>query len=235
MSPTSSQHIEEKYVFLNQQKGSIQAWLEHSCSADPAYDVGVVSSIYYDTPSLALYEEKRNGDYLKCKVRLRWYGEPGQRIEGPSMTGYLEIKRKTGALSVKKRKACSLPLEALTVEPLSREEILRLPAEVYDLGYLPKGLLIPVLLIRYTRHRFVDHRSDSRIALDTDICCSHVNEALFPWLAPAHLDTGVLEIKGRQRELPRNLDAITTYLSKSAFSKYARCIEHMMYPMERRV
>ena len=71
MNRDHSKHIEQKYLFRAGQEEMILHWLDHACLPDPEFDAGLVSTIYYDTPSLSLYESKRNGDFLKCKVRLR--------------------------------------------------------------------------------------------------------------------------------------------------------------------
>jgi hypothetical protein len=80
----------------------------------------------------------------------------------------------------------------------------------------------------------MDSQGGSRIALDTDIRCNRVNAVYFPFLPPVNLGMGVLEIKGNQTELPGSLDPIQTHLTKSAFSKYAQCLEHLANPLELR-
>ena len=43
--------------------------------ADGAYSSNIVSSLYYDTRDRRGLYEKLNSDFLKLKVRLRWYTE----------------------------------------------------------------------------------------------------------------------------------------------------------------
>ena len=53
------------------------------CQPDPVYPAATVFTIYYDTPDLTLLSEKLNSDYLKTKVRLRWYlHAAGSRSDG---------------------------------------------------------------------------------------------------------------------------------------------------------
>ena len=64
--------------------------------------------------ALALYAEKRNGDYFKRKVRLRWYDDP-RAVKGDTpMAAFFEIKRKYGALRRKER--IEIAQKALTKE-----------------------------------------------------------------------------------------------------------------------
>jgi hypothetical protein len=49
--------------------------LASACRPDPEHAVACVWTIYYDTPQLTSLREKINSDYLKVKVRLRWYSD----------------------------------------------------------------------------------------------------------------------------------------------------------------
>jgi hypothetical protein len=71
--PMQELKVEEKYVGGESLKARAQAWLEHACLPDPLFPEGTVTSIYYDTAALTSYDEKRQGDFLKTKCRLRWY------------------------------------------------------------------------------------------------------------------------------------------------------------------
>lgn len=64
---------ELKYVFPNRRAVSILNWLKARCRSDSDYPAAVVSSIYYDTVDWRSLAEKNNSDYLKTKIRLRWY------------------------------------------------------------------------------------------------------------------------------------------------------------------
>jgi len=89
-----SARVERKYAFPSHGAQAILGWLEHSCIADPLYPGGTVSTIYYDTPGLTAYREKRDGDSLKCKLRLRWYTAPGPAHAEGTVSCYLEAKRR---------------------------------------------------------------------------------------------------------------------------------------------
>lgn len=233
MKILSSQHIEQKFIFDVRYDEMILDWLFHTCIPDPFYYSGTVSTIYYDTPALQFYDEKNDGNFEKCKVRLRWYSD----INGPDRVSevkcFLELKRKYGSLCKKERIGVLISSDTLNDHPFSDDVILNLPDRVYELGYFPPGYLVPTVLIKYNRYRFVDPQSRSRIAMDTDIRCTHINQSFFPAVAPAFVDNGVLEVKGDRAVKLESLRPIASYLIKSSFSKYAGCLEAMLQPAER--
>jgi hypothetical protein len=121
------------------------------------------------------------------------------------VTCYLEVKRKNGTVRQKERMVVVIPSKKLTDDPFSDQEIANLPSRIYELSCFPPGILVPVLLIQYNRYRFMDSQGRARVALDTDICCTRVNEVYFPLVPPINLGMGVLEIKGNQTELSDSL------------------------------
>jgi hypothetical protein len=227
--------IEQKYLFPAGHKEMILAWLEHVCVPDPLYPSSDVSSLYYDTPGLVHYYESRNGEYLRTKVRLRWYADLRSSDPGAGVRCYLEIKSKQGAVSEKKRTAVTIAPRGLVDELFSNEQILDLPDGVYDLEYRASGMLVPVLLVQYRRHRYVDPDSQSGIAVDAEIRCTRANQTFIHGMPPVHFDVAVLETKGMNRGIPGVLNPIASYLRKSTFSKYGSAIESLMHPLGRRV
>lgn len=227
--------IEQKFTFANWRVPMILDWLRHAYLPDRSYAVGFVWSIYYDTSGLDLYYEKRNGDYLKSKVRLRWYTRGPSELPDGRIQAFLEVKLKCGVVRRKKRLPVSVQAAGLMPDPFSSEEIRALALRAAELGYVARKPLVPVLVIRYYRHRFVDPETGWRLALDNNIDCTHVNGDYIPGLAPYSLDIGVLEIKGNTRDLLDSLKPISRHLTREAFSKYARCCEHVMQPLARRI
>jgi hypothetical protein len=227
--------FEIKYCFINQLEQMLLDWLEYYCVQDPNYYLGHISTLYYDTPTLDLYREKRNSDYLKSKVRLRWYSKLQELKRNQEVKCYLEVKRKYGALRVKKRLKLNLSAKQLHHNPFVDDEIMRLPLMVYQLGYFPQGILVPVLLIQYERYRFIDPQSGSRISLDTNICCKNANAEYISGEPPIFFGVGVLEVKGKYREMPGFLAPIAHHLTKESFSKYGRSYESLMQPFGKRI
>jgi hypothetical protein len=240
MAHDAAPHLEYKYLFPAGYEAPVLEWLEHACLSDPVYDHGIVYSIYYDTPGLFHYQESGDGDFLKSKVRLRWYADSGSPVpetaaSATSVKCFLEAKKKFGSVREKRRLELFLPTETLDSDPFSQAAILDLPLRAFELGYLPSGILVPVLLVRYRRRRFVDPETHVRIAVDTEICCPAANESLLPGLPPVHLGLGVVETKGPRRGWPATLRPLQGLLTRSPFSKYARCLEELQQPLGRRV
>jgi len=227
--------IEQKYVFIGHLSQIVLEWAEHICVHDPKYYRGSVSTLYFDTTSLDHYYEKRNSDYLKTKLRLRWYDDVDILDRGVMVRCYLEAKRKHGVSRTKERKEMLFSSGSLRDGLFSDAGIQNAPSRACELDYVPAGILVPILLVQYERHRFVEPRSGSRVAVDTNIRCTQVNPAFIPRLPPVFLDAGVLEVKGPHRELPGSFHAIGAHLTAEAFSKYTMCCEHLMQPLGRRI
>jgi len=193
--------------------------LEIHWRPDSAFPSNQVFTIHFDTPSLDAYAENRSGDFVKTKVRVRWYAD-GEQWTGPARVR-LEAKRKFG-LRVEKSfllmEVPSIPqqdcLDNAFWAPLISQA---LPALAPDL----RGPLMPVLLSRYHRRRFVDPWGSARASLDTGL----TGLAVSPWAAPAR--TGPLQIPGTVLEIKRQAEPLPDWirlipsLREQSFSKYA--------------
>lgn len=133
-------------------------------SPDGAYPV---RSLYYDTPDLRFYHEKKDGVRIRRKLRVRHYGED---------LYFLEIKRKINKKVVKER--VSVRRSEITgalngVEPA----VLMLGRSESDLRTLErfrfnmKSLaLLPAVLVTYRRRALVGRLEPQlRITLDSDL------------------------------------------------------------------
>jgi VTC domain len=212
--------IEQKYVFDTANKELLLEWLEFHLVPDRAFYFGPVVSLYYDTPSLSFYGQVCDGDFIKTKIRLRWY-QMDFPPEQQSVSCYLEIKRKYGARRQKQRRQLVLEARFLTGDLFSHPAILEAPNSVPEARAAGRGLLVPVLIVHYERFRFIDPRSGSRISLDTGIVCSRANSAYLAGAGPVALRSDVLEVKGGLDALPGSLLPIARHLRKRSFSKYA--------------
>ena len=99
--------FEAKFVAERWRAESARRWLQMVCRPDPDFPEATVYTVYYDTPGLRCLHEKLNGDYLKSKVRLRWY-RVGERAGD---TAFLEVKMRLGSV---------LPPSTVATPPLSR-------------------------------------------------------------------------------------------------------------------
>lgn len=243
MPDAALQHVERKFLCAEGQAEAILAWLEHALLPDPRFPRAVVSSIYFDTPDLAFYREKQDGLFLRSKVRLRWYEDDGaerslgvERLSGAGRSAggeaagdcFLEVKQKEGRVSRKFRIALPRPPVLRDGEPLGDDGIAALGARAGELGCSPPGPLVPVLLVRYRRRRYVDPRSLARLSLDAGIVCTHVNPAFVPGSPPAYLAVTVLEVKGGDGAFRRSLGPLVGRLAPESFSKYASCLESLL-------
>lgn len=224
--------FEHKFLFARCNHAFVMSMLKHQLAPDSKFRKGRITSVYYDTPTLDLYHEKRASTYLKTKVRLRWYGTP--TCNDGDVGCYLEIKRKIGGTRQKQRLPVQIPAATLAKFDLDARALTSLPELLPTLGHSLDGALMPMLAVQYERQRFVHPGTGTRIAVDTDICCPAVNRRFVPGFAPAFVDACVLEIKGSERELPEWLMPLRQYVRKDAFSKYASCFEHLLQPAGRR-
>jgi VTC domain len=228
-----SETIEQKYNFPLGLKSLLQDWLNYSCLPDPEHPVGIIHSIYFDTPDLRHFAEKVNSDYRKCKVRLRWYGDLGTMQPGKEVKAYLEVKNKFGAIRRKGREEVRLPVELLRGKAYDQPLVQAMAQLAPGAGYDPAGMLLPMADIRYRRLRYVEPKTGARISLDYEICCPRANSTFFPSLTPVYLDKGVLEIKSPHRHLLAAFEPVANHLVKRAFSKYYECLGRLMDPRGR--
>jgi hypothetical protein len=216
---------ELKYIVPATVTGAVLAWLPAVCLRDVVHRPAAVHTVYYDTPGLALLGEKMGSDYLKAKVRVRWYadllGTPGRAV-------FAELKARIGNRRVKTRVA--LPIDGATAASLPLHDLawadwLRPLAK--SSGHLPASLA-PVLSLRYVRHRFLDPRTSSRVTFDEAIAVDRVNAQRLHGHSTGRLPVAVVEYKGRHVDLPHHLAPLLRFdARRSAFSKYLACWQHV--------
>jgi hypothetical protein len=195
------------------------------CRRDPEFPAAVVWTIYYDTPALASLGEKINSDYLKRKIRVRWYSDLEGTVSGPA---FVEAKLRMGTRRSKIR--ARLPYSAAEIArwDLQDPRLLSFPLLLREQGVLHQQSWQPTMLIRYRRDRFIEPLSDSRVSLDTDISGSTANHRLLSAPDRSPLATAVLEVKGGGNELPAALRPLLALgLHKRSFSKFLVVHAHM--------
>jgi hypothetical protein len=231
-APDSKVSFEHKFLFARCNHAYVMGFLQFALRPDPSFAQGRISSIYYDTPTLDLYHDKRASTYLKNKIRVRWYGD------AVAMTGnlrcWLELKRKIGGTREKERFPIELPSAVLVSNDLTHPLLANVPQTLRTFGHSFDGAVLPMLTVQYERKRFIDLTTGMRVAVDTDICCPAVNRRFVPASPPRRLDMCVLEIKGSERELPDWFKPLRQHVRRDAFSKYASCFEHLLQPAGRR-
>lgn len=226
-NPVFDGRDELKYVSHSIYFGHLLSWLKTRFPSDFVYPNGTVRSIYFDTLNQKYLNEKVNSDYLKSKIRLRWYSESE---DSPAPENYyIEIKNRMGRRTLKTRhhlkdisgNICHLPLE----HDFFAEIVSTVKKAFPELA--PYSIL-PMAVIKYERYRFVDMINNLRLSLDTRICAERVNRMFFGKFNPFPLQQSVFEIKGDVSTLPDHLQFITGMgYKKESFSKYQACLEHI--------
>ena len=213
-SPAPLVH-EIKYVMPAASAGPAEAWLNAVCRPERGFPPAWVCSVYFDRPDGGLLDEKINSDYLKTKLRIRWY-EP--LAGAPTGEAFLEVKRRAGTSREKHRIGLGVP--AAEVRSWSI-------ADPRWLGLLPPasglvgGPLGPVLRMRYVRTRFFDGPSGARLALDRMLTVTAMHPALRPGPLPAVVPWAVFEWKGSTPDVSPTLRGLVGFgAHRRAFSKY---------------
>jgi hypothetical protein len=219
---------EVKYTLGNGRAGAALALLRVRCRPDPEHPRGVVSSLYYDAQDFRALYEKGNSDYLKMKVRLRWYG-----VEGPDPSqAFIEAKYRVGGRRDKVRVSTRYSSEWLERTPLDDPELAAIPWLLRSHGVTLTADWQPMFVVRYERYRFIEPLTGARVSLDANVSVPAVNLRRLRSARPSMLPTAVVEVKGMDMELPATLTGLL-YLGcrKSSFSKYAACYHWLVQAM----
>lgn len=227
-TPKGGQY-EQKYAFRNAERGLLERMLDVLCEPDPEYFRGIISSLYYDSPDLALLREKVDSDYVKTKVRIRWYQATDDSRLPSEVPCYAEVKRKVGSVRQKQRRKVIVNAADLRA-PFESPKLREVVQAAWSCGFAPEHPLVPSGLIEYERVRYVERRTEARISLDTNIRCTALNPRLTLGFGAQKLNEGVLEVKGRHTEFPVALYPLGPYLRRCAFSKYARAVAMCVDP-----
>lgn len=221
--PKTLEH-EVKYVFSNHWVTPVVRWLQHICRIDPEYPHNIVSSIYYDTKDWRFLQEKVNSDYLKTKLRVRWYCEPDNRVSPGA--AFIELKSKVGAPRTKFRMKAPYASQWFADTPLEDQQLLEIPQLLRSQGVFLESPVFPAFIVQYERYRFIEGISGARVCVDCNISAPKVNSYMLPESHPLPIQTAVLEIKGHLEGLPNVLSQLTAFgCRKSSFSKYSACYQ----------
>jgi hypothetical protein len=218
---------ETKFVLNNSSAHLIIQWLRARCLPDPDFPVGIVSSIYYDTPGWQFLREKINSDYHKTKIRVRWYVD--LNTDEPSSDSFLEAKYKIGSRRKKHRIKTGITGAWLSRASLDNRKLLEIPRMLWKKEIIIRGPLFPVFKIIYKRLRFIEPVTGMRVCIDYDICAPAVNRQMVPYTNPFQLSKAVFETKGSLTRLPETLHQLAALgCRKESFSKYAVCYKKIM-------
>ena len=87
---------EIKFVVNHSQKQLFLAAAQRALHADPHGENACyqVTSVYFDSRQFDLYWSKIDGQSVRCKLRLRYYGGPDQSHGFDERVGFLELKHR---------------------------------------------------------------------------------------------------------------------------------------------
>jgi len=197
--------------------------LERMCEPDPKFPIGIVSSIYYDSRNWDYLREKRDSDYLKTKVRLRWYEQVQESTDDADIS-YAETKYRIGTKRMKIRMPTEFPGRYLAAINLDNTELLKVPAALVAKGAPIRQPIFPVFVVRYRRRRYVDRLTSARICIDYDITSPKSNPMMLATSFPCFLRKTVLEVKGTNGHFPLGLrNLLKLGFRRESFSKYYEC------------
>lgn len=215
---------EIKYIISNSKSRQVLKWLTCRCKADTKYHAETVSSIYYDTWGWKSLNEKINGDYLKTKVRFRWYSDIPYKLHHKS--SYAEAKFRIGTKRKKIRVPTPYSGEWIAGTALNHPLFSSIPSLLETNGVMLGENYFPVYQVSYKRVRFKEPLTGTTVCLDYDIRTPRVNPFMLPGSHPFALQTAVLELKGAVNEIPVPLYPLVDMgCKKESFSKYGACFE----------
>ena len=203
----------------------VERWLAATCRPDPRFGANDVFTVYYDTPDQQSIHEKIDSDYVKTKIRVRWYAPAGGAPHGDA---FVELKRRVGDRREKVRLVLAGAAAALAGRPLLDPAWLAVPRELCREGVFLETLFRPVLALTYRRTRLVEVASGARVSCDSAIRATGAHPSLFAAGTPGPLPVGVVEVKGPSDELPMPLRTLTRFGARlTSFSKYAAVWEQV--------
>lgn len=218
--------FETKYIAPNIKAQAINSWMSSNLELDTEYPEAIISSVYFESKDFQFLKEKEASDHIKSKFRIRWYEDVITKEH--SDICFLEFKHKVNNQRYKRRnqienKYSHLPLESS--EFINSLNKLR----VFNSNILKH--IYPIYTITYHRNRYIAPSTNQRICIDYNIHLKNINtNMLNKNIKPINLNHCVLETKGLDQRLPRELHFLENFgLKKSSFSKYERCFYELLY------
>lgn len=192
-----------------------------------------IRSVYFDSPDMRWYHEKRDGLEKRFKYRLRTYSHLSTGFSSPV---YLELKGRDGSLVIKHR--VRLPDEEFQYGITGGAEWLR--KLLYSIGknnsvaerFIAQSFryrLAPSVITDYNRAAWEDHTNpDFRATIDTVSTAWRTSWRGLPEGIPVQITQGggIVEVKFRYRipfwfqRLVREME-----LKRVSFSKFQRAVE----------
>lgn len=202
----SFEYYEYKYLIPESQVAYVKQVLSSLAPNLDPYPEGWVNSIYFDSLDQRSTTECANGEALKRKFRLRFYGK-----DNLSKNGEIQVKEKNlYAVSKYKQKLSSELKDYNWPQDTTSKEIQALSSLYPNLA--------PLITVKYLRNRY--RFFDTRITLDSKISVEAAGDRHFDRVRREfQIPATVLEIKTTQeRPFTPLLNLID--LKQSSFSKF---------------
>ncbi|WP_205243371.1 VTC domain-containing protein [Desulfobulbus alkaliphilus] len=218
---------EFKFTYGNHLAAKVVNWMEKRCVPDPTFPASRISSIYYDSRDWIILREKLNSEYLKLKIRVRWYADAHSSQLFPS--NFIEAKYKIGSARKKVRMPSGRESDWLATAPMYLPDFMQLPPLLRSLGVVLRENLFPAFQVSYTRRRFIDPLTGARLCVDQDIHVPRTNPLMISTTRPVCMPVGVVEYKQQgYDDFPDWLSQINAFQGRrAAFSKYLASFQHI--------
>jgi hypothetical protein len=220
--PVASLEREIKFLVPAGRSASLRAWLASVSRPEPRYPPALVCTTYFDTPDLSLLGEKIDSDYLKTKVRVRWYASLAGDPDGSPV--FAEVKYRVGTRRDKLRVRIDADPSVLDATPLHSPIWVGLVDRLRAQAPAVPSRLQPILSLRYARYRYLDIATAARLTVDENITVTALNRTRVVGRVPAQLPVAVFECKGAHDDLPRHLGAVVRLgARRGSCSKFLAC------------
>jgi hypothetical protein len=193
---------ERKFYFPNGNKHTLGSIILTSpIGFKEIYYERIINSIYYDTGNLENYWDNEEGQSIRRKLRVRWYGEEST----PTKDAMVELKCKNGMAGYKIREPFYDIKDNFIKELLSKTT--------------------PLILVRYKRRYFSTYDEKFRITIDSSI----TYQGLLPEtkkVIPFQENGCVIELKYGNEYDEYAAEIMEKFnIRVTKFSKYARAIK----------
>lgn len=211
---------EYKYVIELDRVPYAVALLEAMYGNTDPFPHGTVNSLYYDSLSMALFQQCTGGNEYKSKFRVRWY-------DGGLFQAQIKDKDVYGIGKLKTRLSIPVgtPVRAFPQFwhdlPFGTDDV---ATRIQTRG-VRMGPLFPLVHIRYHRRRY--RSFDFRMNIDSNIEIESLAQHPLGLVAKQRIPLAVLEIKTKQdRPILPFLSALQ--LRQDSFSKYALGLQMLL-------
>lgn len=164
-NPLEPLRYERKFKITEYAYSEVEQFVKfHPACFSEIFQERNINNIYFDTLGMNNYHDNIDGQQLRTKTRIRWYGDLFGKINSP----VLEYKIKKGLVGYKN----SFALNAFMLDDQFDKQKFAASLQVNDLpDQLRHSLLslTPTLLNRYKRKYFLSGDKKFRVTLDHEL------------------------------------------------------------------